>query len=297
VASAAAGAGVELARLAHAGSRWELASRAPRAALRPYVRSLRGFDERADGPRCRREFPEPWVVLIFDFCDSGAPLRVALGGDDRHAVRARGGFAAGLGDAFATTLHDGGQRGIQVDVTPTAARRLFGLPLSEIAGRVVALRDLLPEVDLLCERLDAARDWAARLDLVEALLARRILGASLDTARVDHALARIEAAGGAVSVGALARELGHSRRHLLALFRDQVGIGPKLLARLVRFERAMRHVRASARVDWADLALAHGYFDQSHLARDVKRFTGLAPTGAHRSLGAQVTSVQDGAAG
>jgi len=273
------------------GSRWELASREPCAALRRHVRSLRGYDERAPGPRSRREFPEPWVVLIFEF---GESLRVTLGSDARNAPRHPGGFAAGLGDAFATTAHEGRQRGIQVDLAPTGARRLFGLPLSEIAGRLVSLRDLLPaEIDTLACRLEASRDWASRLDLVEALLARRILGARVDTARVDFSLSRIEAAGGALDVGALARELGHSRKHLVALFRDQVGIPPKLLARLVRFERAMRNARGSPEVRWAELALAHGYFDQAHLARDVGRFTGLTPTGARESLSAQVTSVQD----
>jgi AraC-like DNA-binding protein len=258
---------VHVTRTEHGGSRWELASRAPGAALRPFVRSLRGYDERAEGPRSRREFPEPWIVLIFDF---GSPLRVALGGDARHAPGHAGGFVAGLGDAFATTAHAGRQRGIQVDLTPTAARRLFGLPLSEIAFQVVALRDLLPDIDALADQLDAARDWAARLDLVEALLARRILGSRVDTARVDWALDRIESTGGAVDIGSLARGLGFSPRHLIALFRDQVGIAPKLLARLVRFERVMRDARASAEVRWADLALAHGYFDQSHLVREVK---------------------------
>jgi hypothetical protein len=63
----------------------------------------------------------------------------------------------------------------------------------------------------------------------------------------------------------------------------------------------MRHARDGAPVRWADLALSHGYFDQSHLVRDVRRFTGLTPTGALVSLSAlgaiQVNSFQDGARG
>jgi AraC-like DNA-binding protein len=192
---------------------------------------------------------------------------------------------AGLGDRFAITEHEGRQCGVQVDLTPTGARRLFGMPLSELAGRIVALRDLLPaELGELSERLEASADWAARLDLVEALLARRILGARLDSARVDWALARIEASGGNLDLGALARALGHSRKHLIALFHDQVGVPPKLLARLVRFERAMRHARSGAPVRWAELASALGYFDQAHLAREVRHFTGLTPTQARVSL-------------
>lgn len=262
---------------------WERATREPCELLRPHVRSLVGFDEWLPRPQSRRQFPEPFVVLIVEF---GAPLRVTLGGDGRTAGRHPGGFVAGLGDAFAVTEHQGRQRGVQVDLTPTGARRLFGMPLSQIAGRVVALRDLLPaESRTLAERLDAASDWSARLSLVEDLLARRILSARVDTARVDWAVAQIDASGGRVDVGQLAQDLGHSHKHLIALFHDQVGVTPKLLARLVRFERVIRHARDSP-ISWAELALAHGYFDQAHLARDVRRFTGLTPTEARPDLSA-----------
>jgi AraC-like DNA-binding protein len=85
-------------------------------------------------------------------------------------------------------------------------------------------------------------------------------------------------------MGALARELNCRRKHLISLFRDQVGIPPKLLARLVRFDNVMRRARASASTPWAELALEHGYYDQAHLVRDVRRFTGLTPTRARASF-------------
>jgi AraC-like DNA-binding protein len=85
----------------------------------------------------------------------------------------------------------------------------------------------------------------------------------------------------------LSRELGYSPKHLISLFRDQVGIPPKLLARLVRFERVMGRLRPSTAtkdVCLADLAAIHGYSDQAHLARDVKHFTGLTASEARQSL-------------
>ncbi len=264
------------------GSAWELAHRLPRPSLRPFVRKLVGYDERSPRPQRQRQFPEPFVVLIFEF---GPTLGVALGDDPRRAVRHRGGFVAGLGDRFATTEHAGRQRGVEVDLTPTGARRFFGLPLSELTGHIVGARDLLPSAwDSLSERLEAATGWGPRLDLVEALLAHRILGSELDTARVDWAVARIEATVGSLAVGSLARALGTSRKHLIALFRDQVGVPPKLLARLVRFERVMREARMELPVRWADLAIDRGYCDQSHLARDIKHFTGLTPTEARETF-------------
>lgn len=263
-------------------SSWELALRPPPALLRPHVLGLHGYAERAATGQTQRQFPVPYVVVIIEF---GPPLRVSLGDDAQRARRHPGGFAAGLTGSFAVTQHDGSQCGVQLDLTPSGARRFFDLPLSELAGRVVALRDLQPlEHATLAEQLDAAPDWETRLDLVEQLVTRRVLGAEIDTARVDWAVRRIHASGGNLSVGTLARDLGYSSKHLISLFRDQVGIPPKLLAQIVRFDRAMRSVRSDETPQWTELAMAHGYFDQAHLAREVRRFTGMTPSEAHLYL-------------
>lgn len=267
-----------ITRGAFEGARWELASREPCALLRPYVRSLMGFDEFVPRPQTRRQFPEPFIVVIVEI---GRPLRVTLGADVRNAARHELGFVAGLGDVFADTEHEGRQRGVQVDLTAAGARRLFGIPLSELAGRIVALRELLPACERsLAEQLDEAPDWLARLELVEALLVRRILAARVNTTRVDWAMSRIESSAGQLDVGSLARELGCSRKHLIALFHDQVGAPPKLVASLVRFQRVMGEACDDLAPSWSELSLAHGYYDQSHLVRDVRRFTGLTPTQA-----------------
>jgi methylphosphotriester-DNA--protein-cysteine methyltransferase len=54
------------------------------------------------------------------------------------------------------------------------------------------------------------------------------------------------------------------------MFRDQVGVAPKLYARIIRFNRVMQHLRHGGHGTWADLALEFGYYDQAHLVRDVR---------------------------
>jgi AraC-like DNA-binding protein len=270
---------VRILRTQIGGSSWEIAQRRPRPALRPHVLRMLGYDERSPGPQLQRQFPVPFVPMILEL---GAPLRVTTAG---RVARHPGGFVAGLGDAVSVTEHAGAQRGIQVDLTPTGARRLLGLPLVELADRVVALRDVQPrEHTALAEQLADLPSWDARLDALEDLLLRRLARACVDTARVDWAVAQIERAGGTSDVGRLARELGCSRKHLIALFRDQVGIAPKRFARLVRFDRAMAAARSGRARTWAELALACGYYDQAHLVRDVRHFTGLPPSEARGHL-------------
>jgi AraC-like DNA-binding protein len=51
------------------------------------------------------------------------------------------------------------------------------------------------------------------------------------------------------------------------------------VARIYRFARLILSVDVLRPVDWSDLALAAGYFDQAHFAKEFKDFTGHTPTG------------------
>ena len=79
-------------------------------------------------------------------------------------------------------------------------------------------------------------------------------------------------------IGRLATEVGWSHKHLIARFRQQVGLAPKTAARLVRFRGVLRQVGSDRRLDWGLLAAEAGYADQAHLVREFRQFTGTTPT-------------------
>ena len=76
----------------------------------------------------------------------------------------------------------------------------------------------------------------------------------------------------------LAREAGLSEKRFIDVFRFEVGLKPKLFNRIRRFQRVLAKVRPGATLDWAELAVEQGYFDQSHLIRDFVAFSGCTPT-------------------
>lgn len=83
---------------------------------------------------------------------------------------------------------------------------------------------------------------------------------------------------GRVRIGALTAEIGWSRRRLAERFREHLGLPPKAIARIVRFNRAETLAKKAARPDWADIAAACGYADQAHLAREFAELAGRPPT-------------------
>jgi AraC-like DNA-binding protein len=267
----------------HTGTcRWEMAVRAIRPELRPYIRDYCGYVEQAPGFVRRLEYPGPQVVVIIEF---GPPVRVYETGQLRRSGRYPGGFVAGLDDQFTLVEYEGMQRGLQLNLTPIGGRLFFDCPMSELTRQVVSLADLLGRDDRdLAERLEELPDWDARFDVVEDLVAARIERARVAIAPAAWAWREIERTGGAVDVRALCRELGYSQKHVISLFRDRIGLPPKLLARIVRFNRLMTHLRRGGDDSWADLAVRFGYYDQSHLVRDVRQFTGATPTAARALL-------------
>jgi AraC-like DNA-binding protein len=245
---------------------WEIVAGTPDARLRGSVLSYTGYVERATAPVRRLEVPF-----------AGIPLIVSLGPSILVDGARHRSFVAGLGDRASVTEYAGEQRGLQVNLTPLGARRLLGVPMQELARRVVALEDLLGGDDL-AERVHDAPGWPERFALVDAVLLRRLRDAAPVAAPVVHAWRRLEATAGAVEIGALAAEVGWSRRHLAERFRHEAGLPPKVVARILRFERVTRTLRRNAGGGLADVAYACGYADQAHLNRDFRELAGTTPT-------------------
>jgi AraC-like DNA-binding protein len=154
---------------------------------------------------------------------------------------------------------------------------LLGLPMREIARRVVDLGALVPGA--LVDRLADAPGWEARFDLLDAFLLARLERAAPPRPDVAFAWSRLVATHGAVDVGQLCAELGCSRRHLAARFGEEVGLGPKAVGRILRFRRVLALLGTEeGRGRFADVAAAGGYADQPHLNRDFRALAGCTPS-------------------
>ncbi|MEU7754711.1 helix-turn-helix domain-containing protein [Micromonospora sp. NPDC049171] len=208
----------------------------PEVSLRPFVDRYVGYRERADLPLVRRESAGVFVVLILGW---GAPLDVT---DPRSAERGASGvdsFVAGTFDGWCTTRTTGVGEGVELLLTPLTARRLLGLPLNELTNRAVGVGQLPGRwLDRLRGRLAEAPGWPQRFALLDSALAGRLAASPPVDARLDWAWRWLVASGGREGVGVLADELGWSRRHLAARFRQEIGLPPKMVARLLRFQQA-----------------------------------------------------------
>ncbi|MGW6539124.1 helix-turn-helix domain-containing protein [Streptomyces sp. NPDC055051] len=264
----------------------------PAPALREYVDAYVGFDLRGLPAGVHRGPPSRALTAVISLSD---PLEVAADADDGAPVTRYGSVAGGLMCRSVAIHHDGRQYGLQVSLTPLGARAVYGMPAAELAHRLVPLDGLLgAHAAELADRVRSAPTWAARFAALDESLLRAVGraagGARGDDVRgvrgvrpeVAEAWRRLVAARGRVQVGAVAAELGWSRRHLTERFRGEVGLSPKTFARVLRFEHAHELAAVGDPLPWGDVAARTGYADQAHLVREWREFTGRTPTAWRR---------------
>lgn len=254
---------------------WRMAFLAPGPRLAPFVGGFTSYSVRDAGLVRRREMPTGFATLVFNL---GAELRVEHPVGTRTVFPGGTGFFAGLHSRHAVTETDGAQDGVQVMLTPLGARRLLALPLDEVGGSLADPLDLLGA--LACEAIGRLRECtspAQHLAILRQLVERRIAASEPVARDLSWAWRRLQEDAGRISVGALATEIGCSRKHLAVRFRREFGMSPKLLARVLRFSRVMRMLAHGRAESWAGLAAACGYADQAHMSREFREFAGSPP--------------------
>jgi AraC-like DNA-binding protein len=246
--------------------------RAP-SHLRPYVfGAAEGWSQQAGAAVVLREVPFPGVPLVFDL---GQLWKIK----DSSAAswRRLGSFVAGLSTTPTLVGSAESWACIELRLTPLGAYRLLALSMAELTDRTVELEDVLPGARELNERLRDAQEWSGRFDLVDTFLTRRLDASRPTLPELEWAWRLLYRSSGRLPIRLLTEELGWSQRRLIRRFREQIGLAPKALARVIRFDRAVNALRSSDARGLADVAFDCGYADQAHLNREFREFAGITP--------------------
>jgi AraC-like DNA-binding protein len=159
---------------------------------------------------------------------------------------------------------------------PHTAHHFFDIPLDEIKDEVLETSAIWGNtVEQLQDALHLAPNISEAINSLESFLVKKI---TID--RTDRLLAfvwnEIISKRGNLSVKELCEKTGYSRRSLEMKFQKRIGLSPKVLCRIIRFQQIFRYW---SKEDSSLTALAYqvGYADQSHFIRDFKQFTGISP--------------------
>ncbi|GAA0937654.1 AraC family transcriptional regulator [Kribbella koreensis] len=243
-------------------------------ALRPYLGDLTGYAYRGAPLELHRGLPSRYLTIVISLDE---PLGVAWPDEPVEKFQT---LVGGLHSTAVRIADSPNVAGIQLALTPAGSRALLGLPSGELVTTIIDLdKQLGMPAQELGERLRATPHWHERFDLVERLLleAWRDEPIGAPRAELGWAWRRLCETAGGIGVQELAQEVGWSRRHLTEQFRAEYGLAPKVASRVLRFERAVRWLKAKPQTRLADLAADLGYADQAHLTREWHAIAGCSP--------------------
>ena len=269
-----------------------IVSRQPCAALAPYIEELWYCDGHRALNGNERVLPNGRFQLAFSLADC---VISALSDPTGDGAAIAPSLLLGIRSRYSIMDTAKVRAAMRVVFRPGGVHTFLGMPADMFHNKNVPL-DLVwgPMAETLRDQLRSAKDVASKFQILEAALLGRINQHSRLNAAVRFALREFARRPEVPMVQELAHEAGLSRRRFAQLFREQIGLTPKLYCRLQRFQNLLKQIASGASVDWAQLALEAGYCDQAHLAHEFRDFSGISPSAylagcnrvaSHASLG------------
>ncbi|MBB6635833.1 helix-turn-helix transcriptional regulator [Cohnella thailandensis] len=188
-------------------------------------------------------------------------------------------FVTGLMTAYETMDLTSRHSLIGIRFYADKARSFLRFPAAEFGGYRAFLEDIWgTEAASFAEQVQSAPNSAEAIRRMEATLIRQLPpGSDASGSPLHSAMEHLYASRGSMTVRELAEKLSYSERNVRRIFRGELGVGPKEMLDIVRFQSALRGMRASPATPLTDAAFRYGYCDQPHFIRSFKRYYGLSP--------------------
>jgi AraC-like DNA-binding protein len=169
-------------------------------------------------------------------------------------------------------------RTIGIELTPKGLYHFFKLTMYELTDHMVSFEDLFgPWGVRLQNRVGDADDPQEKIALLQAGLTHLLEQNQKEYALLDHALDLIAQTHGILTIRDLAAQLGYSKRYVDVLFKEHVGVSPKSLASILRFQECYQVLTRQTSPTSLRNSLPAYYYDQPHFIKEFKRFTGFTP--------------------
>jgi AraC-like DNA-binding protein len=250
----------------------------PWPVLRPYIDSFWVFESDSGLPTGDKSIAAPngCAKLIIPYKNS---LLSHHPGERSHETKEHGLYFVGVQEAPTFLASSPERTGfIAIEFSPHGACRFLNLCMAETANGLFSFEELLTRVGRdMRETLANLARVEQKIQFVQTRLAGLLRSTPRSTAIVDHVVEALRATNGLMAIKVLEQQIGYSRRYLELLFREHVGVPPKTLARIFRFQRFYKRWAQGDGYNVLTHDLYEHYHDQSHFAKEFKKFTGYSP--------------------
>jgi AraC-like DNA-binding protein len=155
----------------------------------------------------------------------------------------------------------------------------LGLPTGELHNVTSSLAEIWPSrmAAQFIDQLNEAKTIEGKFHVLELSLMEAATGPLLHDPAVSFAISEFRRDPN-LSSAELAERAGFSQRRFIEVFERHVGLKPKLFSRILRFQSVVQAINDKMLVDWLDVALQAGYYDQAHFIHEFQQFSGVSPS-------------------
>ncbi len=247
----------------------------PKGTLRRYVESFIYFDQVDTSCLIERFLPDGNVEVIFSLNDE--PQFIYDNETLREIQKCEHVWASGVRTRPISIPSGNEARMFVIVFKKGMAHPFFPFPMDELCDQVVEAKTIWKdEILYLRERIAGVSGGAERFAAVEEFLLGLLGPKYIPRPFVEYGVSRIVSEPTQIRLTQLTEEIGYSKKHFINTFKHDVGVSPKAYMRIMRFQKAVAEIETRD-IEWSDIALDCGYYDQAHFINDFRSFSGFTP--------------------
>jgi AraC-like DNA-binding protein len=236
----------------------------PDIRLTPWVKNYWSASGFASSEVTPKVFPDGCAYIIFKF--------------DRTAGTSYA-YLLGMRTAFIEADYPKSTQLFGVGFKPAGITAFTRVSLEELTDRRVELALVETLFDkLFYETLPEKQSIAEIVAHTNSCLLKRFSCLYPVESQITRAVDLISLSKGQLSLADVASDVCLCQRHFERKFKSVIGVSPKMLAKIVRFNNALQCMQKHQHADLLTIAVECGYYDRTHLAKDFKLLTGETPT-------------------
>lgn len=247
--------------------------------LHHFIENFIYFDGISAPHNLDRFLPDGNTEIIIDLSEN--PQHIYDNETLKEIQICRDAWVSGVRTQPITIPSGNGSRMLIVAFRKGKAFPFYSFPISELTNHVVEAETIFGrKFQNLREQLLAAKSIERMFQLVEVFLLQQAgdsICEDISATCINYALSSIVQKTTRQSLHQLSDQIGYSQKHFIDLFRGYVGISPKQYLKIIRFQKAIAAIEKNQIIQWSQIALESGYYDQAHFIHDFKLFSGFTP--------------------
>ncbi len=249
----------------------------PHPLLAPYVSQMWLFESDFGVPieDVRTIVPNGKAKIIYSFKNALCTIEDGI----KTQFKEHDIFFIGVWDKPVTLYSESRYTGtIGIELTPFGVHRFLQNPLHELKNKVISFSDIFgKDANQLLEQLNNTSATREKINLLQHFLIKTLSNVKRENILIDYCSKQIIQSNGLYTINELEKKTGYTKRYLDKLFNEYVGISPKTLSGITRFQSFYVSWANASNTDFNTNQLYDFYYDQSHFIKEFKKFSGYSP--------------------